>query len=247
MAALDLRSLSFRTGNLVVAGSGVAQGRLLSLLAQHGGGLQEAPRLSPVASPYQGGEVRVPSAGQLHLALAFPAPSGEAGALPSPSLSLSFPLTHTLSFSLSLAAGKPYSVLAALLAAQGLKAFLQPYSSGGLLGIYSTDPAQLQSLASALQSIASSSAPVARLQAVRTTVALSRLLALEGPGEGSTALLLEAYLAGLPADQLADLRSVSEESVRQAAAAVLASAPSLAVLGPSHRAPSYAAVAKLFA
>jgi len=219
LAALDLRSQLFRTGNLVVTGSGVGSERLAALLEGYGGGLAVGPRLPPAPSPYQGGEVRVRGGGDLHMALALPTPAG--------------------------AAGQPLWVLLELLQAQGLHAFLQPYSSGGLLGIYCTEAAQLQSLAGLLRSLASPAA-IPGFLAARSKAALARLLALEGKGVASTALLLEGHLTGLRADLLADLRGVSEEAVRQAAAQLLAAGPSLAVLGATHRAPSHAEVAKLF-
>ena len=143
-------------------------------------------------------------------------------------------------------AGKPFAVLAALLASAGLTPFLQTYSSGALLGVTTKDPAQLQMAVQLLKLAAiSSPAALAGLPAVTTKAALTRLLALES--SAAAGLLVDGYVSGggLRADQLADLRSVPAEAVAQAARDLLASVPAYAVLGSTAQAPTYSAVRSL--
>jgi len=72
---------------------------------------------------------------------------------------------------------------------------------------------------------------------------LDNFIALEG--EKTTESLLTSYLLGLDAVSSFDVRAVTSDSVSAAAASVLASVPSYAVLGTTAGTPSYATINKL--
>lgn len=74
-------------------------------------------------------------------------------------------------------------------------------------------------------------------------VTLNSFIALEG--EKTTESLLNSYLQGLDAVSSSDVRAVTPESVSAAAASVLTSVPSYAVLGTTAGTPSYATINKL--
>lgn len=134
-------------------------------------------------------------------------------------------------------AAKPYSVLQSMLKVKGLKSFVNNYSSGGLLGFTaagtpSSAASILESAVAELKAIATKS--TAEVDAKIKKVALSNMLALEGGDV--TGFLLKAGLAD---------RSVTAASVSAAAAAVLKTVPSYAVLGKTAGAPSYATISQL--
>jgi hypothetical protein len=139
-------------------------------------------------------------------------------------------------------------VLQEVLTAAGLHAFLQLYSTGGLLGIYTKDPADLGKAASVLKEAAVGTFTSSSFDSIKNKSALKRMLALEGDVPGSTAaLLVEAHISGggLSAEKFADVRSVSLGSVTAAAAAALKALPAYAVLGATSSAPTFEAVTKL--
>jgi len=229
---LAYRSTHFVKSNIIVTANGISNDRLKEIIDAKGHLIPDGPTTPAVAlapSPYVGGDikVRVPLSGTSHIALAFPVPSGDAS--------------------------KPYLVLKALLEAKIVELlicgtpFLYSFagSSGGLLGVQvsgsaSTATGYLEAIVAELKSIAHACPDISIL---KQKVTLNSFIALEG--EKTTESLLNSYLQGLDAVSSSDVRAVTPESVSAAAASVLTSVPSYAVLGTTAGTPSYATINKL--
>jgi len=228
---LSYRASHFLRENLVIAASGMTADRLQKMVELYAASLpsKSITPLTLPSSPYTGGEVkvRVEGSGSTDLAVAFPVPAGEAG--------------------------KPSQVLAGILAgrlaAKGSKAtaFFNNYSKGGLLGVRVGGGvgAATNELTAALHELKALASSALETDVVKTKVSLDNFLALEG--QATTSYLLGSILAGVSPAQLADVRTVTAQSVSGAAASLLKTEPAYAVLGATAGTPSYAAIKKIIA
>lgn len=224
--ALSYRATNFVRSNVVIAGSGLSHSVLTGLVEKYGASIPGGNPASPATSQYVGGDVKVrtDSNGVSNIALAFPVPSGDAA--------------------------KPFVVLKALVDAhlkkQGVcaRTFMTQYSSGGLFGIVAAGNATFAAtvLEGAVAEIkaAAAKSPSAESEALKHKETLRNYVAMEG--SGATGCLLEAHTLGIAPENYADLRSVSGDAVKAAAAQVLKSNPSYAVLGATAGTPSFGTV-----
>eukprot|EP00604_Paraphysomonas_vestita_P003085 CAMPEP_0174818162 /NCGR_PEP_ID=MMETSP1107-20130205/791_1 /TAXON_ID=36770 /ORGANISM="Paraphysomonas vestita, Strain GFlagA" /LENGTH=417 /DNA_ID=CAMNT_0016029647 /DNA_START=80 /DNA_END=1333 /DNA_ORIENTATION=+ len=178
---------------------------------------------------YVGGVVRnrVDAGGRLHTAVAFPAANGQNG--------------------------KAFVVLDAVLKSKltanstsaYVNSFLSSNSAGGLLGVYvaSSSAADTEKAITfafnELKNIAGGSGDYTNAKNAKT---FENLSALE---KDSTSILLAASKEGLTPLEYADLRSVSNDDVKKAAASLLQSKPSYAAFGDTFGLLSYDGVNKL--
>lgn len=227
---IQYRNAHFVKENIVVASSGGVSAATLKQLVQASGiNSKSAQPVSPATSAFIGGEIKVRADldGNTNLAVAFPAPAGEAG--------------------------KAYQVLAAVLssrvAAQSICAapFSFSYSKSGLIGVRTTGTVavateQLTKILAQLKAIA---AGASETDVVKNKVALENFLALEG--EQSAGYLINSLLAGVSPAALADVRGVTAQQVSDAAKAVLKATPAYAVLGATAGTPTYGSIQKLLA
>jgi predicted Zn-dependent peptidase len=223
---MEYRLRNFKTNNLAVFANGLA---LDSLQSSVKGFLSssEAVPVTNIPSGYVGGSARMRAdlGGDTHVAIAFPSQSG--------------------------AAGKAYTVLKEVLDSRlkissggnHASAFSIPYSDGGLVGVYcaassATGAEELiANVIKELKAIASS----CDVTSAANKVTLANMLALEG-GCSAADLMLAARVQGLDTMEYADVRNVTAQDVSHAAAAVLKSNPSVAILGTTYGLQSFESI-----
>eukprot|EP01038_Epipyxis_sp_PR26KG_P004996 gene4996-6981_t len=225
---VEYRTSHFTRKNLVITANGISSDQLQPIVNNLSGVIIEgSPVVSP-ASPYVGGEVKIRTDlnGKTYTSLAFPVPTGTSES------------------------AKPFRVLEGLLAAK-LKANKIPaksfFKDGSLIGVaFSGTP---EKVSSTLELVLSELKAIANgghnegVNIIKNKLTVSNFLELDG--SKSVDQLLSAYMNGSEVSQVADLRSVSPESVSSAAQTVIKSVPSYAILGTTAGTPSYADVLKL--
>jgi len=225
---MSYRSKVFVAGNASVVGSGIGHEALQSLVEAH---LHLPAGVVPASvSPYVGGETRLRAdLGTTHAALAF----GISGPNAGKSAAI---ITAVLKNKLGSAAGKGYSA----------SAFATTLGTTGVVGAYVNAPAtqvgaNFQLFADELRVIASGAA-VAQIELAKTQLNLAAALALEGSGSVDT--LASAFLRGQSVAESVSY-AVDAKSVAAAAAELLASVPSYAVVGVTAGVPSFSTVSAL--
>jgi len=225
---LSYRTKVFVAGNTSVVGSGISHDALKSLVEAYlvlPAGTAPAP-----ASPYVGGETRLRAdLGTTHAALAFGISGPQSG-------KVTAIIGAVLKSRLAAAAGKGYSATA----------FSTSLGGTGVVGAYVNAPAShvganLQLLADELRVIAKGGA-TAQIELAKTQLTLAATLALEG--SSSADALASAFVTGQSvADSLS--YAVDAKAVEAAAAQLLASVPSYAVVGVTAGVPSFSTVTAL--
>lgn len=226
---LQYRAANFVKQNLVVTATGLSADALAKLVEVNAADVPSGKAVTLPGSAYVGGEVRVKADlnGKVNVALAFPAPVGSAA--------------------------KPYEVLSAVLGAKlaekGVPAtpFVVAHAKAGLFGVnFATTPEQVEIiLKSVLTEVKAISNAAPEVEAAKSKVTIGKLVGLEG--KAATSQLLMGALYGESALTLADVRAVTGANVQAAAASVIKSTPSYAVLGTTAGTPSYSTVLSLVA
>ena len=219
---MDFRNAHFKTGNLVISGSGVSHDTLKSLVECYFHGMPEG-KPTTTAAAYSGGDMKVRTDldGETYMAIGFPAPASAAATL------LTAKLEDKIA-DLGMKKGK-----------------LSAFSRNGMVGFTAHgDPAAAsKAIEAAVGALKAVGANAGVSDGDKASITLSNFLALEG--EDSAGALLEAAIAGVDPSTHADVRKVSSADVSACAKAALAGVPAFAVYGATAGTPSFSTVTKM--
>jgi predicted Zn-dependent peptidase len=224
---------------MVVAACGnLEHGRVVDLVARHFEDLPHATAEEPMPADYTGGEFReVRDLDQAHIVLGFAAPGyGEADYYPSMLLStlLGGGMSSRLFQEIREKRGLVYSIYS----------FTAPARDGGLFGIYAGTgeseaaelmPVTLEELAKVQHDVTG-----AELNRARAQLKAGLLMSLESTGSRCEQVARQWQIFGriIPAaETVAKIEAVTEQDVREVAAKIFRTRPTLATIGPIKQVP----------
>lgn len=224
----------YRAPRAVVAAAGaVDHDELVRLAERHLAGLPAGDAPPTVPARYAGGECRlVRDLEQAHVALAFP---GRA---------ITDPATYALQiFTNALGGGMSSRLFQEVREKRGLaytiQSFHWSYADTGLFGIYAgtaeEDLAELMEVSVEETLKAAEGLTDSEISRAKAQLKMGLLMAMEQPGARIDQMTRHIFAFGKPIppeDILARLDAVTRADVRDAAFAMLASAPTLAAIGP---------------
>jgi predicted Zn-dependent peptidase len=225
--------------NMVVAACGnLEHNQVVDLVAKHFADLPHATAEEPMPADYTGGEFReVRDLDQAHIVLGFAAPGyGEPDYYPSMLLStlLGGGMSSRLFQEIREKRGLVYSIYS----------FTAPARDGGLFGIYAGTgeseaaelmPVTLEELAKVQEHVTA-----AELNRARAQLKAGLLMSLESTGSRCEQVARQWQIFGriIPASEtVAKIEAVTEQDIREVAAKIFRTRPTLATLGPIAQVP----------
>jgi predicted Zn-dependent peptidase len=229
----------YTPNNMVVAACGnLEHTQVVDLVAKHFADLPHASAEEPMPADYTGGEFReVRDLDQAHIVLGFAAPGyGEPDYYPSMLLStlLGGGMSSRLFQEIREKRGLVYSIYS----------FTAPARDGGLFGIYAgtgeSEAAELMPVTLEELSKVQDHVTTAELNRARAQLKAGLLMSLESTGSRCEQVARQWQIFGriIPASEtVAKIEAVTEQDIREVAAKIFRTRPTLATLGPIAQVP----------